>query len=88
MRDGVWMRICDVDGVEQSSVMVLGDYTFWMHSFEDGKPMLIDYEHEPGRGAANAHDVCELARKLRAPAAPAAPPSPGGTQLLRTGAAA
>jgi hypothetical protein len=85
VRKGVWMRICDVDGNEQSSVMVIDDYIFYIHSVEDGKPMLIDYEYELGRGAENAEDVCELARKLqpRDETLFAA----GGTQLLRAGAA-
>lgn len=80
------MRICDVNDVEQSSVMVIGDYTFYLHSVEDDKPMLIDYTHEPGRGEENAHDVCELARKLQAPGGDTLFAA-GGTQLLRTCAA-
>lgn len=86
LQKGAWMRICDVDGNEQSSVMVIDDYTFYIHSFEDGKPMLIDYEHELGSAEENVDDVCELARKLQAPADDTVFAA-GGTQLLKAGVA-
>lgn len=86
MNKGVWMRICDADGIEQSSVMVIDDYTFYLHSVADNSgAMLIDYEHEAGANARNAHELTGLARRLQQPDG-ANLYAGNGAQLLRSAA--